>query len=613
MRFKRSAFVVAILAAGGSLPVAAEPLVVAQLDTLVVTHARTPQTVHEASAAVTVFDRDDIEHSAARTLDELLVGVPGVAVANSGGYGKQTGLFLRGTGSNHTLVLIDGVRINTGQEGAALIQHIPLSQVERVEVVRGPRSSLYGSDALGGVIQIFTRKPDAPFEASSSATIGSEGTTEFTQYLGGLVAGTRWHLNLGSFSTDGIDSRPGFEPDDDGFDNQSVSAGLSHRFGALELGARLYRSEGGYDYDNADAGDNSSDFIQQTLSGHADYQVSDTLNIGMIVSRATERRKDYLDREPRGASIVGVRDSLLITADQALSDDILLTLGLERTQDQYEQPSQDYGFGPGPEIDRDRYNNAVFAQVLGDWARLNYQVALRYDENEQFGEQVTGNVAVGYRITSYLQPYVSYGTAFVTPTFLDLYYPGASNPNLDPEEGETVEVGLKGRGDSWRYGLAAYYSEIEELILFSGMRPENMNSTRITGVEASLAYSWRQWWFEAAAGYTRAIDAATGKQLIRRPKWSGRVSVRRELGHWSLRADVRSQGASADNRFNPDFTSTRVRLAGFGLTDLAATWNARENLELEAKVSNAFDQEAVTVAGYNSRGRLVLGTVRYTY
>ena len=129
-----------------------------------VTPTRTAQSVDDINAAVTVFTRDDIQRSAAQSLDELLVGVPGVAVANSGGYGKQTGLFLRGTESNHTLVLIDGVRINNAKDGAALIQNIPLHQIDRVEVVRGPRSSLYGSDALGGVIQIFTRRSEKPLK-----------------------------------------------------------------------------------------------------------------------------------------------------------------------------------------------------------------------------------------------------------------------------------------------------------------------------------------------------------------------------------------------------------------------------------------------------------------
>ncbi|PVY76978.1 vitamin B12 transporter [Tamilnaduibacter salinus] len=583
-----------------------------ELDPIVVTSAKTVETVNQSNASVTTFTREDIENSPANTLDELLIGIPGISVANSGGYGKQTSLFTRGTESNHTLVMVDGVRINTAQEGAGLIQHIPLSQVERVEVVRGPRSSLYGSDALGGVVQVFSRRPDVSFEGMTELTAGTEDTYGITQYLGGAQDGTRWDLTVSGLQTGGNDAQKGFEPDDDGFDNASINGGFESQVtDNAAVGARLYQSEGRYEFDQSSTmGADKSDFLQRTLQAYTDLQLSDRTSLNLTLSEATERRRDYVDDQPQGKSTIGTQTKASATLDYVVLANMDAKLGFERTDDDYDQPTQQGAFGPTPAIDEERFNNAVFGQLLGGWKAFSYQLGLRHDNNEQFGEHTTGNAVIGYEITPAAKPYASYGTAFVTPTFVDLYFPGFSNPNLDPEQGETAEIGLKGSGDHWRYSIAAFYSEIEDLIVFPGSQPENVDSSYIRGGEASVAYDWNQWWFELAAGYTRAVNADSDEQLIRRPKWSGRASARYEISDVSLRADVRSQGHSHDT----DFAAfQRVRMAGFAVTDLSASWKVRDGVELEAKARNVFDQEAETVFGYNDRGRLVTATIRFRY
>lgn len=584
-----------------------------KLDPIVVTSAKTVETVNETNASVTTFTRSDIANSAAKTLDELLTGVPGISVANSGGYGKQTGLFTRGTESNHTLVMVDGVRINTAQEGAGLIQHIPLSQVERVEVVRGPRSSLYGSDALGGVVQVFTRRPDKSFEGMTELTAGTDDTYEITQYLGGANDGTRWDLTFSGFQTHGHDAQKGFEPDEDGFDNASINAGFETSVNeSASLGARIYQSEGTYDFDQSSTtGADKSDFLQRTMQAYTDLRLSDRASLNITVSEATERRRDYENNQALGGTTVGSQTKAAATLDYTIQSNMDAKLGVEHTGDDYDQPPQQGTF-PIPPINEERYNNAVFGQLMGGWSDLSYQFGLRHDDNEQFGEHTTGNAVIGYEIVPAAKPYVSYGTAFVTPTFIDLFYPGSSNPNLEPEKGETAEIGLKGSGDHWRYSIAAFYSEIDDLIVFRGLQPENVDSSYIRGGEASIAYDWNQWWFEFATGYTRAVNADSNEQLIRRPKWSGRASVRYDINDVSLRADVRSQGHSHDSNFTV-FPSERVRMAGFAVTDLSASWKVREGVELEAKAKNVFDQEAETVYSYNDRGRLVTATVRFRY
>jgi len=581
----------------------------APLAPLVVTPSRMPQGQSSADAAVTVINRQEIESSGAQSLDELLLGVPGVAISNSGGYGKLTSVFLRGTGSNHTLVMIDGVRINTAKDGAALIQNIPLDQIQRIEVVRGPRSSLYGSDALGGVIQIFTRRTDKAFAASSSATLGNQGTTRFNQFLGGNSDGTRWDLTLGGFSTSGQDATVGGELDRDDFDSRSISGGFDSQVGdRLTLGARLYRAQGNTQFDNSYAVGTypNTDFVQQTLSTHADVLVSDRMTWKTRLSQSQDRLKNYSGGQPTDTS-VGKRNTLSSSADYILSPSQSLTAGVERSEDHIH--STDTRFA-----EDSRYNNAVFVESVGSEWGFTHQAALRYDDNQQFGDKVTGNLVIGYPVTALLSPYVSYGNAFVAPSFVDLYYPGYSNPDLQPEVGNTWELGIKGAAAHWHYSFNVYRSRIRDLIvsLPPNYIPENLNRARIRGAEASFGANWAGWDLTLAAGYTHAVDADTGQQLIRRPRWDGRVSLARAWHQFTFRGDVQTQGAVWDQAYI-GFSSQRVRLGGFAVTDLSATWQARPDLQLEARVKNLFDRNAVTVYGYNGRGRLVLATVRYQY
>lgn len=575
---------------------------------LVVTPTRTPQSQADTDASITVLNRQDIQNSGTQSLDELLVGVPGLGLSNSGGYGKQTSLFMRGTGSDQNLVIIDGVRVNTASEGAALIQNIPLDQIQRVEIVRGPRSSLYGSEALGGVIQIFTRKTDKPFTASSSVSAGNDGATRYNQFLGGNSNGTRWNLDLSGFNTAGQDATQGGELDKDGFNNRAITAGVEGALGdRWSVGANLYRSQGNTQFDSPNfIGPNANtDYVQQTLSAHAEATVSDRMTVKAQLSQAQDRLKDYSGGTPVD-NAVGIRNTLSLNTHYLISAKQTLVAGLERSEDHDRQSKTAYT----PAYEDSRYNDAAYFESLGSEWGFQHQASLRYDHNQQFGSKATGSMLVGYPINDLLSPYVSYGTAFSAPTFTQLYYPGDSNPDLKPVEGRTWELGVKGHAKRWHYSLNLYRSRIKDLIIYPPPNyiPENVDRSHIRGAEGSVGGEWAGWDLSLSAGYTRAVDAQTGELLIRRPRWNGRAAVQKRYHDFTFHADLRVQGASWDNA-----PSGRVRLGGFALTDMSVTWQARPKLQLEARVDNLFDRNAVTVYGYNGRSRLVLATVRYQY
>jgi vitamin B12 transporter len=261
------------------------------LPELVVTATRTAQTVDESLASVTVISREEIDNSQALTLPEILRGVPGLDISSNGGLGKTTSVFMRGTESDHVLVLVDGLKIGSATLGNVALEHLPLSQIERIEIVRGPRSSLYGSEAIGGVIQIFTRQGKG---IQASVGMGDDRTYQVTAGLSGATKENWYSLYADHLQTEGFNDCQGntsggcftIEPDDDGYDNTSFSAKLGHRFGdSVTIEAHAMQAQGHTEYDSSF--DNEADFVQQVLGLKADYVASVCGENGETKSKAS--------------------------------------------------------------------------------------------------------------------------------------------------------------------------------------------------------------------------------------------------------------------------------------------------------------------------------------
>lgn len=580
------------------------------LNPLVITPTRTAQTVDEANASVTVISREDIEKSAAVSLEQVLQGVPGVSVVSSGGVGKLSSVFIRGANSDHVLVLVDGMKVGGATSGLVQFENIPLALVDHIEIVRGPRSSLYGSEAIGGVIQIFTRRGTVEPEVISEVTAGNNGLAQLTQHFSGSTGATRYSLSASMLDTDGVDSQANAQPDDDGFSSRSVAASVDHLVGdALTLGANVLHSQGENEYDDAfDAdidNDHRNDFIQQSGRIYADYLATDALSIHAQVGMGRETNDNYVNLTP-AYDYETERRQYLLQADYAVSAYHLVTLGLERIDD--EVTTEDAYSSSADFLADERYNNAVFAQWQTTNQPLHLQLALRHDDNESFGEETTGSVSLGYQVTPLFKPYVSYGTGFKAPDFNELYYPGFSNPDLDAETSKTYEAGLKGGLDRVNWELAIYRTDFDDLILTdANFVPQNIAEATAKGAEASLAYRSPDWEFELGAGYTRVTNEDSSRQLARRPEWSGNISGIRHLGPMALRVEFVGQSEAYDTSGSTD------KLPGFVMTNLGVEYQAARALDLALKARNVFDQDAVTAGGYTGAVRQVLATLRYTY
>jgi vitamin B12 transporter len=582
---------------------------------VVVTATRTAITVDDALSSVSVITRADIERLQPLSLADLLTGLPGVSFANAGGYGQQTSLFLRGTNSAHSLVLVDGVRIGGIGSGLAAFEQIPVEQIERIEVVRGPRSSLYGADAIGGVIQIFTRRgsQDGALRPSFSVTTGSQNLLRGQFGLSGGDEHAWYNLAVGAQHTRGINScRVGAgtvfagcytdEPDNDPYRNENLVANGGYRWdNGAELRGSWLRSLGEIHFDGSYQ--NRSRTVQQTAGAAFSFNPLQAWKTTLSAGQNIDRYDNY-ENESFVGYIWSKRNQASWQNDVSLADNQLLTLGVDW---QGEKIESDTGF-----LATRRHDTGSYLQYQGRFGRNEVQLSARRDHNSQYGDHDTGAAAWGYRFDDGLKLSASYGSAFHAPTFNDLYYPyGSGNPDLKPEQSRSAELGLSRQLGSWNWAVNAYQTRIDQLIaLDSNYFPMNVSKARIRGVEGQLGVNLGGWQLQGYASWLqpRNDDGGVndGRVLQRRPEHTARIDLDRRIGEWGIGATVNGAGRAFDDAAN------RHALGGYSTTDLRASWHFAPGWQLEARIANVFDRQYETVWYYNQPGRSGFLTLRYS-
>ncbi len=597
---------------GLSVLFASHSPVASELGEVVVTANRSAHLLDTTLAATTVLTRAQIENLQARSMEDLLRGVDGLAIGNSGGPGKLTSFFVRGTDAEHLLVLVDGIRIGSATAGTAALQNLPVEMIERIEFVRGPRSSLYGSEAVGGVLQIFTRRGGGGgMQPEISVSGGSLDTRQAAVGFSGGDEQAWFSLQGSAQSTAGFDACRGSssefagcfteEPDLDGYRYRSLALRAGGELGErTQLDASLLRAPSRVQFDGSFT--NRSRLLQQVAGVGITHAVDADNHLALRLGRNWDRSDDYLDDVFQG-DFNTRRDSVSAQWDVQLAKGQMLTLGADYLNDVV-TGSTDF------DVDA-RHNKALFVQYLGELGPWRTELSLRGDDNEQFGRHGTVSAALGYAVSDALQFVAQYGSAFKAPSFNELYYPGFSNPLLEPERSRSVELAAKGRVEAARWRVSLFHTQIRDLIGFdSNFLPANTSAARIRGAEASALFPWREWQLDAGATLldteNRANDANLGNALSRRPKLAGHLDLERRLGGVRVGARWIAEGARFDNAAN-----TR-RMGGFGTLDLRAEYAVSADWRLQARVANLFDKQYETVAFYNQPGRALYMTVRYT-
>ena len=589
------------------------------LDRIIVTGTRSergPDTL----AARTVIDREQIDRLQPASLQELLRGQTGLGIYNQGGAGKVSGLFLRGTSPGQVLVLVDGVKIGSPTSGMAAVWDIPVSQIERVEIVRGPLSSLYGSEAVGGVIQIFTRGGDAPgVHPEFGVAIGSDRTYKADAGIRGRGKRGWYSAGVAHEETRGFNACNGdpvtfagcgtIEPDRDGYRNDSVRLAGGFDFNSQwQADARILRAEGKNEFDGGWANENEN--VQQVAGAHVRYAPSDTFALHLNAGRHDDDSRSIVGRtRTQSGRITTRRDTGSLQADIG-GDTNLLSIGFDWQRDEVEGTTVF-------DVDH-RISRAVFGQWRMQAGNQHLQAGLRREDNTQFGGATTGNLSWGWDFTEALRLVASYGTAFRAPTFNDLYYPGFSNPDLRPERSRSIEVGVEGRHGWGEWSLRGYQNRLRDLIVYNPLltspsspygMPDNVQLARVRGVEAMLGFDIAGWDVNATASVidprNETPGALDGKLLNRRAKQMARIDADRDFGRYSLGASVNGTSGRFDDPAN------RVRMGGYATTDLRAGLRMNDAWRMQLSVANVLDREFETARWYNQAGRTWLLSLRW--
>lgn len=590
-----------------SLLQAQEQISETTLAPITVTATRTEQDTKLVST--TVIKRADIERLQVNSVEEALRGVAGVNISNSGGLGKTTAVFLRGTNADHVLVLIDGIRAGSATTGTTAFENLPINEIDSIEVIRGPKSSLYGSEALGGIIHIHTRKgANVAFKPTLSASIGSHNHYRYSGGVSGQIESSWYNLNLTHEQTQGFDATDdNATPDNDGYNNHAGSLRLGHKFSDnLSIEAHALYAAGRNEYDispsNWDNGDEfaKNTYIQQIFGGQIKFKPLDFWN---ATFKAGESRDRYKDKSIYAGIFDTKRFSLSWQNDFTLTENQLLTLGYDYLNDMVSS-TESYA-------ESERGNHAGFIQYQGQLDQHQLNLAFRDDHNQQFGHHATWNAAYGYSFANDITVSASYGTAYKAPTFNELYYPNFGNDKLRPERSSSYEIGVKGKHDWGSWAINHYWTYINNLIVLdSNWQPNNINRARIRGLEMMAAT--HLFGFNVQANLSlldpqnKSYDANAGKVLPRRAEQVFRLDVDKRLDDFSIGASFRAEGRRFDDMENSK------RIAGFATLDLRAEYTLLKQLTLQAKVNNILNKQYQTVANYNTDDLNLFFTLRYS-
>lgn len=609
-----------------------------ELPPVVVTATKTEIPLSQAAASVTVIDRRQIEQSQAPYIGDLLRQVPGLDVVQSGGPGQVASVFLRGANSNQTLVLIDGIRVNDPLNGGVDFSGLSTDNIERIEIIRGPQSALYGSDAIGGVINIITRRGTGPSSGTISLEGGSLQTNRQSASLLGKISRFDYSLALGRFNTVGnsvADVRNpnglgGLNSERDGTTNLTASG----KVGAMILGDGRIEFTGRYGFEHSDLDQyvgaplfeiDDPNYTQKTrtivvgssfskpIASWWDQKLTLSLADGLISSQDPDPADSYLNfKFPTQERRAEWQNNIAVT------DKDLMTVGAEYRADVARIIDRSAGYD-SPSLKATFYNMAPFLQnELNISDRVTIDMGGRLDFNNRFENAATYRVEAAYRIPEAdTKVRAAVGTGFHAPTLSDLFYPGFSNPNLKPEHSQSEEIGVTQGFWNRRLVLdaAAFYQTFRDLIVFdfdpatSTFFPMNKNRARARGVELEATVKpIERVSIHATYTYTGTRDSTTGTLLLRRPRNKAGFEIElRPMDDLFITAG----GGYVGKRI--DFGSPTPVVNERWVFRAAASYRLNKNLQAFGRVENLTDRRYEEIQGFGAPRRMVFGGMTLSF
>ncbi|MGL4767157.1 MAG: TonB-dependent receptor domain-containing protein [Formosimonas sp.] len=577
--------------------------------TIVVSASRSAQVLTEALPHTTLIDRDTIDKSPAADVVELLKMQAGVSVTSSGTQGALAGVRIRGGETSHTLILLDGVPMNSLSAGShASLEQMPLSSIERIEIVRGNVSALYGSQAMGGVIQLFSRKPNGN-DATVRVAAGSHGQRQASvQVRGGndVVQATVGisHDELKAVSAMNP-AQTTVNPDKDAYKNDSANAHIRYRPNAAnEFGLRFLESRGRNQYDSPFAASNTSQQFNttrvQNISLYANNQINPNWKSNLRVSQLTDRIIDRFD-EPslwsNGQAMYQTRTQEAAWQNNLFSrwGEFVAGVSLKR-----QKLSSDTAYDTTQRTTRSAWLGYTLNQN-----RHHLQLNGRLDGLSDLGTEYAAAINYGFDVSDKVKLLAGYSNGYAAPDFAQLYYPNYGNPLLKTEHATQTHVGIQFDNDTFGGRLTAFDNRSRDKIATDPVtyKPLNLNKAQAQGLEWHGWYNAHGWRFESGLTLQSVKNSTTGERLIRQPRILASLGVGKTWGKWHGQLNWQAQGNSTDTQ--------HTRVAGYGVLNAALSYAPQSNLKLALSVGNLFNRHYQTLYGYNSMPRNVLLSLHY--
>ncbi len=564
-----------------------------QVEPVVVTAWRSAEPLAQTLRDVTVLNGDELVRAGVTDIAAALHAVPGIEVVTQGA-GATPSIFVRGGNSNQVLVLIDGQRMGSSFSGLSALQHIAISQIERIEIVRGPAASLYGADAVSGVIQVFTKRGDG---LSASAKFGEQRSSDIAARAGFKSGSNSFGIALNHRETRGFNAivNPkdfSFNPDRDGYRFSSAQANASLALmPSLTLDANLFAARSNVQYDGDKTFDDRIKSSVRNVSTQLRYQPSERWNSLLSVGQS-------VDQSEFVSTFAG---EFKTTQDQAswqnnlrVSREISLWNALEWRREKVTS------------LDAlDVTSRRTSSIVLGGELNFNptkFAASIRTDESNQFGSRTTGNVSAGYALNTAWRVLANAGTSFKAPTFNDLYYPGFANRLLAPERAKNIDAAIEWNNKTASAKLVVYENRVRDLIQFVcdadfNCAPQNVSKATLKGATLSAATRVAGWRVDGSLDMADPKDVNSGKQLARRAKLHGALRASGDIMGVTSGVELIASGKRFDN------ASNSRELAGYGIVNVFAKRELMRGVSLGLRIDNAFDRDYQQATGYATGGR----------
>ncbi|NLC35794.1 MAG: TonB-dependent receptor [Alcaligenaceae bacterium] len=578
---------------------------VPQLDNIVVTASRTPQELDDVTGDITVVSREELQRAGGDSVAQILSRQPGVQITNTGGPQTTTGVMLRGAETRHTLVLVDGVRINSSFNSGVNWNAIDPAAIERIEILRGAASSLYGSDAIGGVINIITRKgeQDRPFSVWGNVGFGTHETFKSSTGFSGAAAGWDYSFSASMADSGGFNATNRnsdafiYNDDKDGYSQHTLAGSLGYRWAeGQHLGLSFYN---GYIDGDYDSGPGTAP--THTLTRQQTYSLTSTnaitakwqsvLRLGLSKETSESRSAFWDSISTRLQRSYSWQNNFQITDNHKVSAYV------ERLE---ERPADSIGV----DVNK-RDTNSVGAVYSGRFGRHSLQASVRNDNVSGYGNEVTGGLGYDLAITDAWTVGVAGNTGFKTPSMRDLYGPKVFNPNPDlkPEKSRNIEVHAQYQQDGLSFGATLYQNKIRDLIAPDGRRLENIERATLRGATLTAAYEWDNTTLRATADFLHSRNDETRERLTLRARQQYQIAAEHRIDALRLGAEYQFTGNREDTAYDPvTFAPSRTRLGGYSLVNLTAGYDFSSNVGVQVRWNNVLDKDYTTAYGYETPG-----------